>query len=83
MNNPKFEVRQSAPECQLHETGTASSYGILSKAVQSLSDRKLKALEDDLSFYAQTGLIGTHMSWLLVLLRGNATTKTELRTLAI
>ena len=62
-------------------TGTANSYGILSKAAQSLSDRKLKALEDDLSFYDQTGLVGVHMSWLLVLLHQNKTAKAELHAL--
>ena len=70
---PNFEMHQSAPECHLNETGTASSYGILIKAAQSLSDREIKDLEDDLRFYDQTGLIGIHMSWLLMLLRRKIT----------
>ena len=83
MINPKIEVFRSAPECQLLETGTASTYGILSKAVRSQSDRKLQALEEELSFYEETGLVGIHMSSLLVLLRQNKTAGAALPVLSV
>ena len=70
MKNPSFKEIQSAPACQLNRTGTESSFGLLSHAVRNLPNRQLKALEDDLEFHAETGLVGTHMSWLLVLMQG-------------
>ena len=66
---PNFVQCPSAPESQLCTNGTALSYHILKTAAQSLSERDLKALEDDLTFHAQTGLIGVQMSRLLALLR--------------
>ena len=66
--NPSLEGLQSVPELQLCETGTARSFGILLKASQNLSDKELKALEGELRFYTQTGLIGILMSRLLLLL---------------
>ena len=58
----------SAPESLLCMTGSAFSYDVLKMASQSLSDRDLKSLEDDLTFYAQTGLVGIQMSRLLTAL---------------
>ena len=67
-----FDQCRSAPESQLRKNGSAFSYDILMAATQSLSDRELKALEDDLTFHAQTGLIGIQMSRLLAQLRQDA-----------
>lgn len=60
---------QSAPECQLSKMGNAESYETLLNKTRALSDRELRALEDDLSYYAETGLIGINMSRLLVVLQ--------------
>lgn len=68
--NPKARrTTQSAPECQLSKVGTVKSYGILLEAAEKLSEFELAALEKDLEYYDQTGLIGVHMSRLLVLLK--------------
>ena len=68
--------RQSMPELQLQEAGTESSYDILFRASQTLTDAELSLLEEDLSFYLRTGLVGIHMSRLLVLLQLDASVKT-------
>ncbi len=62
---------QSAPECQLSKIGTPSSYEKLLHKTRTLSDEELYALEEDLSYYAETGLIGINMSRLLVLLQSD------------
>lgn len=67
--NRNSKPRLSAPECQLCKTGSASSYETLLKAAQGLSDDDLKSLEDDLNYYAETGLIGIYMSRLLAMLQ--------------
>jgi hypothetical protein len=53
----------------LSRTGSAHSYETLLRAAQGLSDDELKALEDDLQYYAKTGLIGIYMSRLLAMLQ--------------
>ncbi len=65
---------RSAPECQLSKRGSALSYDILLKSAQKLSDDDLCALEDDLAYYAETGLIGINMSRLLVQLQPDSPT---------
>ena len=69
--NANSNVCPSAPECQLSCQGSAHTYDILLKSARSLSDKDLHALEDDLAYYAETGLIGINMSRLLVLLPPN------------
>ena len=66
---PSLDQRRSAPESDLRKDGSASTYSILKAAAANLSDKDLKSLDDDLTFYAQTGLIGVQMSRLMVLLR--------------
>ncbi len=68
-----LDPKQSAPECQLSKQGTQSSYDILLAGAQNLSDKDLWALEDDLAFYNETGLIGVHMSELLIQLQTKVT----------
>lgn len=65
---------RSAPECQLSKPGSAQSYEILLKSARKLSDDDLCALEDDLAYYAETGLIGINMSRLLVQLHPDSPT---------
>ncbi len=67
--NCNSKPRRSAPECLLSRLGTARSYETLLKAAQGMSKEELLALEDDLSYYAQTGLIGIYMSRLLAKLQ--------------
>lgn len=52
--------------------GDADTYGALLSASQGLSDKELKALEDDLSYYAETGLVGVQMSKLLSYLQSES-----------
>lgn len=59
----------SAPECQLSKAGTDWSFEVMLKKAQTLSDDELSALEEDLEYYSETGLIGINMSRLLVLLQ--------------
>ncbi len=59
------EQKLSAPACQLCQVGTAGTKNILMRAVKVLEDKDLSFLEDELGFYAQTGLIGIRMSELL------------------
>lgn len=56
---------QSAPQCQLMETGTPRTFRTLLTATKELSQPDIEALEEDLLFYAETGLIGVQMSRLL------------------
>ena len=49
--------------------GTPDSYRLLLRSTKALSNRELAALEDDLEYYAKTGLIGVTMSQLLVQLQ--------------
>ncbi len=56
---------QSAPQCQLMKTGTPRTFNTLLTATKGLSQSDIEALEDDLLFYEQTGLIGIQMSRLL------------------
>lgn len=67
--NHNSKPRLSAPECQLCQTGSAQSYATLLKAARNLSNDELKSLEDDLKYYAETGLIGIYMSRLLAQLQ--------------
>lgn len=64
-----FQKNQSAPQCQLNKLGTLETFEILVNAMKSLSKNDIEDLEDDLSFYAETGLIGVQMSRLLDELR--------------
>lgn len=64
-----IKTAQSAPECQLTKVGTPRSYDTLLKSTRTLSDEQLHALEDDLRYYEETGLIGVSMSRLLVLIQ--------------
>lgn len=57
--------RRSAPECQLSKLGTDETFSTLLRAARELSEKDLKALEEDIDFYSQTGLIGVRMSWML------------------
>ena len=68
---PCLDQRRSAPESDLRKDGSEFTYSILNAAAGALSDKDLKSLDDDLTFYAQTGLIGVQMSRLMVLLRQN------------
>lgn len=67
--------RQPMPELQLRQAGTECSYIALLKASQALTDEDLGLLEEDLSHYARTGLVGVHMSRLLALLQLNLSVK--------
>lgn len=82
MMRPNFEVRQSAPACQLNEIGTEMSYEILLKAARSMSQKQLNSLEGDLRFYSETGLIGVQMSGLLVKLHQNIPANDQPQSLA-
>lgn len=74
----------SAPECQLSKLGTEWSFDVMLKKAQTLSDDELSALEEDLSYYSETGLIGINMSRLLVLLQPeNAAAQNAHRKMAI
>jgi hypothetical protein len=57
--------RPSAPECQLSKLGTEETYERLLRAARDLSEKDLQVLEDDIAFYAKTGLIGVGMSKML------------------
>lgn len=59
--------RPSAPECQLSKIGTPESYARLLLATRAMSEKHLQELEEDISFYEKTGLIGVRMSWMLTL----------------
>ena len=72
MKNPRLEKPQSMPELQLQETGTEVTYDTLLNASRNLSENERELLEDDLSFYADTGLVGIQMSKLLALLQLDA-----------
>ena len=69
MKTQHKEISKSLPDLQLCAAGTKGSYDILSQASRALPDAELKALEEELSFYERTGLVGIHMSKLLLLLR--------------
>lgn len=62
---PKDFVSRSAPDCQLKKPGTPASFEALLLAVRGYSEIELSELEEDLTFYEDTGLIGVHMSRLL------------------
>ena len=64
-----FKPQESAPVRQLSRLGTKSSYDMLLKATQNLSDNDLVDLENELNFYAQTGLVDLRMSKFLLLLQ--------------
>lgn len=68
-----FQKTQSAPQCQLNQLGTAETFKTLAKALKTLPNSDIEDLEDDLSFYAETGLIGVQMSRLLDELREKET----------
>ncbi|MEM6386341.1 MAG: hypothetical protein AAF718_08920 [Pseudomonadota bacterium] len=59
----------SAPECQLSTVGSDVSYSVLLESTRELTDDALVALEKDLDYYAETGLIGVNMSKMLALLQ--------------
>ncbi len=59
----------SAPGCQLSEVGTSMTQALLLSAARTLSDAELEALEDDLAFFDETGLVGRYMSRLLAVLQ--------------
>lgn len=61
--------RLTAPECQLSKLGTPGTYAVLLSAAQSLSEKDLNTLEEDIDFYMKTGLIGVRMSWMLTLIQ--------------
>ena len=63
---------QSAPERILFKDGTEQTFELLYEAAQNLSPTELLDLEGDLELYAQTRLIGIHMSRLLKLLKRRA-----------
>ena len=67
-----FKPQESAPVRQLSRPGTKSSYDMLLKATQNLSDNDIVDLENELNFYTQTGLVGLRMSKFLVLLQMDA-----------
>jgi len=60
---------QSAPEGQLYKDGDDETYHVLLDAAKHMSRDELSELEEDLRLYAETRLIGLHMSRLLRLLR--------------
>lgn len=63
---------QSAPERLLDKVGTDQTFDLLCQAAQSLTSSELMDLEEDLRFYAETRLIGIHMSRLMKLLKRRA-----------
>ena len=67
--NSHQDHQLSAPACQLSQVGTAGTNSILTQAVSGLEDKDIGILEEELGFYAQTGLIGIRMSNLLGELR--------------
>ncbi len=69
MKSQPKETSKSLPDLQLCAAGTTGTYDILSQASRALPDTELNALEEELSFYERTGLVGIHMSKLLLLLR--------------
>ena len=60
-----IEVKQSLPEYFLCQEGSSVTYTELLRALQDVSDKDLEALDDDIDFYLQTGLVGVHMSRLI------------------
>jgi len=67
---------QSAPERHLFKAGNEFTYQLLLEAAAHMSPEELSELEEDLRLYAETRLIGVHMSRLLRLLRRRAVTAT-------
>lgn len=56
---------RSALACQLQQEGTRRSFQALCDAVDGLSETEINELEEELSFYTETGLIGIQMSRLM------------------
>lgn len=69
MKTRRKRTTKSLPELRLCEIGTNLSYDILFGASQLLLDAELKSLEEELSFYTRTGLIGVRMSKILARLQ--------------
>ena len=64
--------RQTAPEKFLCKAGNDRTFEVLCEAAQNLTTEELLDLEDDLRLYAETRLIGIHISRLVKLLRRKA-----------
>lgn len=65
MNND-VGIQVSLPELQLREMGTADSFANLLRSTRDLSNLELIALDDELEFYARTGLVGRYMTRLML-----------------
>ena len=61
----RSNISLSCPELQLRRFGDEAFYSSLLEATQSLSPKDLTALEEELSYYTRTGLVGVVMSRLL------------------
>lgn len=59
------EKGRSALSCQLKQEGTPGSFEALCKTMKTMSRSEISDLEEELSFYAETGLVGIQMSRLL------------------
>lgn len=66
--NCNREPRQTAPGCQLCQSGTPYTYATFLQATRHLSDAEIEKLEDDLTLFDETGFVGLYMSRLLSLL---------------
>lgn len=63
MSNPT--KGRSALACQLQQEGTIRSFQALCDAIDGLGESEIHELEEELSFYTETGLIGVQMSRLM------------------
>lgn len=62
------EPRQTAPGCQLSQTGTPSTYATFLQATRHLTGAEIGKLKEDLKLFDETGFVGLYMSRLLSLL---------------
>ena len=60
-----IKANQSLPEYLLGQEGNSTTYEELLDALTGASNQDLEALDDDIDFYMQTGLVGVHMSRLI------------------
>ena len=67
-NGDCSDCRQSAPHCQLYRRGSDLSYHVLRRVAQAMPAADLASLEEELTYFAKTGLVGVHMSNVLVAL---------------
>lgn len=63
-----YHQRRSAPECQLSRIGDDRSFTALKSAIAQWTENELRALEEEMSFHDETGLVGIRMSRLSAML---------------